>query len=266
MEENNLASALPPQQSPPVTPVANLQPNNLNPVEPKKSSALSTVVTILLLIFVFPIGVIVMWMWPKWPKSIKILLTVLLALGILGAFILKAMNPIKPLPTRTVNTVGNNAGSLPSMQVYNDPAEWSITYDPKQVSSPQHQAGAVGGRVSLTLAPSNLMCMDLSILVNDNSQNLPLNQYLAAQNIPSASLTSVTLNGSNGLSFTNTSTVINNGVPFNQTDHTLYFAKGNKVITLGYGNGNAPHIKNAADDCAKSEVLVKGLINGFKIN
>lgn len=35
-----------------------------------------TIVTVLLLIFVFPVGLIVMWVWPRWPGWVKLLISV----------------------------------------------------------------------------------------------------------------------------------------------------------------------------------------------
>ncbi len=40
-----------------------------------------TIVTVLLLIFVFPVGLIVMWVWPRWPGWVKLLISVPLILA-----------------------------------------------------------------------------------------------------------------------------------------------------------------------------------------
>lgn len=34
-----------------------------------------TIVTVLLLIFFFPIGLILMWLWPAWSKKVKVIIT-----------------------------------------------------------------------------------------------------------------------------------------------------------------------------------------------
>ncbi|MEI6327002.1 MAG: hypothetical protein WCO78_02675 [Candidatus Roizmanbacteria bacterium] len=68
------------EDKPSVLPVSNntnpqpLQPNQ-TVVQPAGSTP--TIVTILLLLFALPIGIIVMWIWPKWKIWVKILLTVL---------------------------------------------------------------------------------------------------------------------------------------------------------------------------------------------
>ncbi len=43
--------------------------------QPTTSNDTKTIVTVLLLIFVYPIGLIVMWVWPTWPRWIKWLIT-----------------------------------------------------------------------------------------------------------------------------------------------------------------------------------------------
>ncbi len=59
------------------------------------------IVTILLLIFAFPIGVVVMWFWPKWSAIVKALVTgvgclfMLAFLGIVAAVLLVAINPAR---------------------------------------------------------------------------------------------------------------------------------------------------------------------------
>ena len=45
--------------------------------EVKSNDSTPTIVTVLLLIFVFPIGVIVMWFWPKWKVWVKLLITLI---------------------------------------------------------------------------------------------------------------------------------------------------------------------------------------------
>lgn len=48
-----------------------------------------TIITVLLLLFVTPIGIIVMWFWPKWKLWVKLLIsipTVLFSLFIAGVF------------------------------------------------------------------------------------------------------------------------------------------------------------------------------------
>lgn len=55
-----------------------------------------TIVTVLLLIFMFPVGVIVMWIWPKWKKWVKILITLIVLIPFLFIFLgamLLAINP-----------------------------------------------------------------------------------------------------------------------------------------------------------------------------
>lgn len=61
----------------------------------------ATVVTIILLLFLTPVGIIVMWFWPKWPTWVKILLTVLSvlmiipAIAILGTIMFLVINPVE---------------------------------------------------------------------------------------------------------------------------------------------------------------------------
>lgn len=55
-----------------------------------------TIVTVLLLIFLFPIGFIVMWVWPKWPSWVKIIISlpiVLFFVGIFAAALFTVINP-----------------------------------------------------------------------------------------------------------------------------------------------------------------------------
>ncbi len=53
------------------------------PALPPKTDNTSSIVTIILLLIAYPIGLIVMWVWPKWNKIIKVLVTVPLVLSIL---------------------------------------------------------------------------------------------------------------------------------------------------------------------------------------
>lgn len=46
------------------------------------SDGVRTAVTILLLIFLMPVGIILMWFWPKWSQGVKIAITILFGLGI----------------------------------------------------------------------------------------------------------------------------------------------------------------------------------------
>lgn len=58
-----------------------------------------TIVTVLLLVFLYPIGVIVMFFWPRWPVWVKVLLSLpILLIPFLAVFlsvILVAINPAK---------------------------------------------------------------------------------------------------------------------------------------------------------------------------
>lgn len=40
------------------------------------SDTSATIVTALALIFLYPLGVIIMWFWPKWPLWVKIILSI----------------------------------------------------------------------------------------------------------------------------------------------------------------------------------------------
>lgn len=64
---------------------------NQAPVQTKPDQT-SSIVTVLLLLIVYPIGLIVMWFWPKWNKVVKLLVTVPLILTIIGgAFFIKSV-------------------------------------------------------------------------------------------------------------------------------------------------------------------------------
>lgn len=55
-----------------------------------------TIVTVLLLIFMTPIGLIVMWFWPKWQWWVKLLVSLPIILGFIAVFstiLLIAVNP-----------------------------------------------------------------------------------------------------------------------------------------------------------------------------
>lgn len=58
-----------------------------------------TIITVLLLVFLYPIGVIVMWFWPKWKAWVKILISLPILLFlffiILLPVVLIAINPAK---------------------------------------------------------------------------------------------------------------------------------------------------------------------------
>ncbi len=56
----------------------------------EQNNNISTLVTVLLLIFVFPLGLIVMWIWPKWARKTKLLVT-LLPLLVFGGLTLIAL-------------------------------------------------------------------------------------------------------------------------------------------------------------------------------
>lgn len=45
-------------------------------LNPTISNKPSTIVTIVLLIFIFPLGWVVMWLWPRWPMKVKFIVTV----------------------------------------------------------------------------------------------------------------------------------------------------------------------------------------------
>lgn len=95
------------------TPLKNIPPQTTN-VNPQGTSTLSkqvnstpTIVTVLLLIFMFPIGVIVMWIWPKWKKWVKILITLLALISVLLIFLGAAL-----LDYRDAHLGGYPAGLL----------------------------------------------------------------------------------------------------------------------------------------------------------
>ncbi|MEI6326893.1 MAG: hypothetical protein WCO78_02105 [Candidatus Roizmanbacteria bacterium] len=59
------------------------------PVQAKPDQT-SSIVTILLLIIAYPVGVLVMWLWPKWNKIVKALVTVPLIISIIfGGVVIK---------------------------------------------------------------------------------------------------------------------------------------------------------------------------------
>ena len=51
--------------------------NTQQPVsQPQQTSEdTKTIVTVLLLIFFFPVGLILMWLWPAWSKKVKVIVT-----------------------------------------------------------------------------------------------------------------------------------------------------------------------------------------------
>lgn len=86
-----------------------------NAVVQEKDSSTPTIVTVLLLIFIFPIGVIVMWFWPKWKTWIKLLITALSIIPVLLIFlgsVLLAVNPVGTMQKSRDVTRLNDASSL----------------------------------------------------------------------------------------------------------------------------------------------------------
>jgi hypothetical protein len=68
-------------QTNPTTQPAVVVPPVVNQVPAQtKSSQTSTIVTIILFLISYPIGLIVMWLWPKWSKKIKISVTLFFVL------------------------------------------------------------------------------------------------------------------------------------------------------------------------------------------
>lgn len=68
--------------------------NNTTPQSPTNDN--STLVTVLLLIFAYPIGMIVMWFWPKWKVWVKLLVSLPFVIGIIAivaSVMMVALNP-----------------------------------------------------------------------------------------------------------------------------------------------------------------------------
>lgn len=68
------------------------------PVRQGTSEDTKTLVTVLLLIFVTPIGLLVMFFWPKWKWWVKLLVAVpaILAAGFMAIFLLGALVAVNP--------------------------------------------------------------------------------------------------------------------------------------------------------------------------
>ena|SRR3989338_8425877 len=49
---------------------------NQTPQPQQTSEDTKTIVTVLLLIFFFPVGLILMWLWPAWSRKVKVIVTV----------------------------------------------------------------------------------------------------------------------------------------------------------------------------------------------
>lgn len=89
MDQPTTPEQPPQQENPPQT-------QHTQPQAHETSNDTKTIVTVLLLIFVFPVGLIVMWMWPKWPTWVKWLISipiVLMILGLVTAGLLISVNP-----------------------------------------------------------------------------------------------------------------------------------------------------------------------------
>ena len=73
------------------------------------SSDSSSLVTILLLFFAYPIGVVVMWVWPKWSKLIKVLVSIPLVLLFLALLLTIRTVMTNPDIQKGVGLVGTMA-------------------------------------------------------------------------------------------------------------------------------------------------------------
>lgn len=75
-----------------------------NPTHIPQKSGISegtkALITVLLLIFMYPVGIVVMWAWPRWMGWVKVLVTLPLIIGVLMLMglrdALRNRQPMKP--------------------------------------------------------------------------------------------------------------------------------------------------------------------------
>lgn len=83
------------------------------------SESTKTIVTVLLLIFAYPIGIIVMWFWPKWKTWVKVVLSlpvILLPFAFLAAGALIVANPVKKINNTQIQQVITSPSPAPSIK------------------------------------------------------------------------------------------------------------------------------------------------------
>lgn len=142
-----------------------------------------TIVTILLLLFLAPIGIIVMWIWPKWKVWVKVLITSISVLPILFAIIasvaLVAINPAAQFrkannTTRevAVNTItrnleqviADNRGALPSEVlpafVGAEPVSLASSSGPGMIALCEHLTGIKGSGSTMSRLPIDPSLLD----------------------------------------------------------------------------------------------------------
>ena len=85
------------------------------------SNTLANLLTILLLILLFPVGAIVMWVWPKWQAWVKIIITIFVTLVFLfillpftAAILITVVNPQEQI--RKANEAKQKQTQLEQMQ------------------------------------------------------------------------------------------------------------------------------------------------------
>lgn len=98
----------------PVVPVVDVQPeaavaSPTQVVGPVAKDNTSTIVTIILLVVMYPVGVILMWIWPKWSKLVKVLLTVPVVLGVVLALWIAGQVATNPDLKKGMGLVGSMA-------------------------------------------------------------------------------------------------------------------------------------------------------------
>lgn len=134
---------------PPPTPVS-------SPAAPDNSESTKTIVTILLLLFVTPIGVIVMWFWPKWKTWVKVLITLLclipfaiIFLAIMGTVALIAVNPstqfAKANDTQRKNDISMIASAVIQYEADNNALPESLKSAPKDEPFPIQSTSPYAG-------------------------------------------------------------------------------------------------------------------------
>lgn len=116
-----------------------------------------TIVTVLVLLFAYPLGLIIMWLWPKWPKWIKFLVTIPLILAILGisvAMLVATKDPLKNLAKAQDAHIQNSAQELSNALFrYNDENEAFPWETPAATSSAEPCQKPQQSYVSTTFMP-----------------------------------------------------------------------------------------------------------------
>jgi len=97
------------------TPPFNTNPPPMQPATVPQAQSLQsqsstpTIITILLLIFLTPIGVIVMWLWPKWKIWVKVLVMILAVVPVIITGIFLSIVLVSINPTRQFQLANNTA-------------------------------------------------------------------------------------------------------------------------------------------------------------